>query len=117
MADNGISTGFMSGCGAFAPPCYLPSNNVTRQAMSAFIARLVLGAAGANALPACSVAPFSDVPTGHQFCKEIKWMKDTSVSTGFASGCGAFMPPCYLPANNVTRQAMSAFLFRANGLL
>jgi hypothetical protein len=103
MKDTGISTGFPDGN-------YHPADVVTRQAMSAFMARLALGASGAAALPACAVAPFPDVPTGHTFCKEIKWMKDTGVSTGFADGS-------YHPGDVVSRQAMSAFMFRVNSLL
>jgi hypothetical protein len=93
MQAAGISAGFEDGT-------YRPFAAVTRQAMSAFLARL----AGAT-LPACTSAPFSDVPTGHPFCEEIRWMKDTGISTGFGDGT-------YRPGANVTRQAMSAFLYR-----
>jgi FG-GAP repeat/S-layer homology domain len=112
MKDAAVSIGFNSGCGTFTPPCYLPGANVTRQAMSAFMSRVAGGSP-----PACVSPPFSDVPTSHTFCTEIRWMKDNGISTGFASGCGAFSPPCYLPGANVTRQAMSAFIFRLNDLL
>jgi S-layer homology domain len=108
MKDNGISTG--QACPSGPGTCYLPASNVTRQAMSAFMARLALGAAGAAALPACASAPFSDVDTSHPFCKEIRWMKETGVSRGFSDGT-------YRPADAVTRQAMSAFLFRVNSQL
>jgi uncharacterized delta-60 repeat protein len=93
MKDTGISTGFGDGT-------YKPTANVTRQAMSAFMARL----AGAT-LPTCTVAPFSDVSTTSTFCPAIKWMKDMGISTGFGDGT-------YRPGANVTRQAMSAFMFR-----
>jgi hypothetical protein len=96
MRDANISTGFNDGT-------YRPSTNVTRQAMSAFMARL----AGA-ALAACDTAPFPDVPTSHPFCKEIKWMKESGISTGFGDGT-------YRPGANVTRQAMSAFVARLAG--
>ena len=98
MKDAGISTGFPDGT-------YRPADNVTRQAMSAFMARL----AGATT-PECASAPFSDVPADHQFCEEIKWMKDNLISTGFSDGT-------YRPTAVVTRQAMSAFMFRLNSLL
>jgi subtilisin-like proprotein convertase family protein len=93
VKDEGVASGFGDGT-------YKPSTAVTRQAMSAFMARL----AGAM-LPACSSPPFSDVPTNHPFCKEIKWMKDEGISTGFQDGT-------YQPGAAVTRQAMSAFLAR-----
>ena len=100
MKTENISTGFNDGT-------YRPSISVTRQAMSAFLARFALGAAGADALPACTAAPFNDVPTSHPFCKEIKWMADTEISTGFNDGT-------YRPSNSVTRQAMSAFMYRVS---
>ena len=96
MKDAAIATGFPDGA-------YQPSAPVTRMAMSAFMARL----AGA-ALTTCVVQPFTDVPTGHPFCAEIKWMKDTGISTGFSGGA-------YQPSAPVTRMAMSAFMARLAG--
>ena len=98
MKDNNISTGFPDGS-------YGPNLNVSRAAMSAFMSRL----AGATPV-ACTVPPFPDVPISHPFCKEIKWMKDTGISTGFPDGS-------YGPGLNVTRRAMSAFIYRLNNLL
>jgi hypothetical protein len=98
MKAEGISTGFGDGT-------YGPSLPVTRQAMSAFLARL----ADATLTP-CLLPPFTDVPISHPFCQEIKWMKDNGISTGFGDGT-------YRPAVNVTRQAMSAFMFRVSDLL
>jgi hypothetical protein len=98
MKEEGISTGFGDGT-------YRPLVSVTRQAMSAFMARL----AGA-ALPPCTSPPFSDVPVSHPFCEEIQWMRDSGVSTGFADGT-------YRPGTDVTRQAMSAFMSRVAALL
>jgi hypothetical protein len=98
MKTTGISTGFSDGT-------YRPAGLVTRQAMSAFMARL----ADAELAP-CTSAPFTDVSLGHQFCKEIAWMKSSGVSTGFNDGT-------YRPAAVVTRQAMSAFMHRVAGLL
>jgi hypothetical protein len=98
MKEGGISTGFPDGT-------YRPSLAVTRQAMSAFLARVADAA-----LPACTSPPFSDVPTGNPFCREIKWMKESGVSTGFGDGT-------YRPSLAVTRQAMSAFLYRVRVLV
>ncbi|MEO6350083.1 MAG: S-layer homology domain-containing protein [Candidatus Limnocylindrales bacterium] len=98
MKDNGISNGFPDGT-------YRPLAVVTRQAMSAFLARLV----GAT-LTACTTPPFSDVLTTHPFCAEIKWMKDSGISNGFPDGT-------YRPGIDVTRQAMSAFLYRVSSQL
>jgi hypothetical protein len=98
MKSSGVSTGFTDGT-------YRPSAVVTRQAMSAFMARL----AGASLAP-CTSAPFADVPIDHPFCREIAWMKATGVSTGFSDNT-------YRPSANVTRQAMSAFMRRVSALL
>ncbi|MGZ5396679.1 MAG: reprolysin-like metallopeptidase [Mycobacterium sp.] len=98
MKDAGISTGYDDGT-------YRPSADVTRMAMSAFMARL----AGAS-LTACTSAPFSDVAIDHPFCSEISWMKDAGISTGFADGT-------YRPSVDVTRMAMSAFMYRVHWLL
>jgi hypothetical protein len=103
MKDNGISTGFPGNL-------YKPADPVARQAMSAFMARLALGAAGAAALPACTTPPFTDIPISNTFCEEIKWMKDTGISAGLGDGT-------YGPALNVKRQSMSAFMFRVNSQL
>jgi hypothetical protein len=99
MRDEGISTGFGDGT-------YRPSVAVTRQAMSAFMARL----AGATLPATCAASPFSDVPTSHPFCREITWMRENGISLGFADGT-------YRPSADVTRQAMSAFMFRLHALL
>ncbi|MEO6350362.1 MAG: S-layer homology domain-containing protein, partial [Candidatus Limnocylindrales bacterium] len=98
MRDNAISTGFGDGT-------YRPAIAVTRQAMSAFMARLV----GATP-PACAVPPFTDVPLSNTFCKEIQWMRDNGISTGFGDGT-------YRPSIAVTRQAMSAFMYRVSFLV
>jgi hypothetical protein len=98
MAESGVATGF--GNGTFRPAVV-----VTRQAMAAFMARLT-----GRALRPCVTAPFLDVPVSHPFCREIKWMKDKSISDGFGDGT-------YRPSNPVTRQAMSAFMNRVYPLL
>ena len=98
MKDNAISIGFDDGT-------YRPSVDVTRQAMSAFMARL------AGATPSeCTEPPFIDVAVDHPFCEEITWMQDTGVSTGFDDDT-------YRPSIDVTRQAMSAFMERVSALL
>ena len=100
MKEEEISVGFDDGT-------YRPAINVTRQAMSAFMARLAQATLGNCRF---STAPFSDVPTDHPFCEEIQWMKDNGISTGFNDGT-------YRPSIDVTRQAMSAFIYRLNNLL
>jgi hypothetical protein len=50
------------------------------------------------------------VAVGHPFCKEINWLKANGIATGFEDGT-------FRPGDNVTRQAMAAFLFRTWMLL
>jgi subtilisin-like proprotein convertase family protein len=99
MNETAISTGFGDGT-------YRPGTAVTRQAMAAFMARLARAT-----LPICKSAPFVDVPMSHPFCREIQWMKTSGISTGFNDGTE------YRPSTAVTRQAMSAFMFRVSSML
>jgi hypothetical protein len=95
MNEAGITTGFFPG------PIYKPTQNVTRQSMSAFMYRL----AGSPAFADPVTATFSDVATTSQFFTEIEWMSDEGITTGFPGGL-------YKPSQNVTRASMSAFMFR-----
>ncbi len=88
-----------------------PTGVTTRQTMSAFLYRV----AGSPAVPTASQkcgtgkpGPFTDVKGDHPFCKEIEWMRATGQSTGYNDGT-------YKPTEKVTRQTMSAFLYRTAG--
>jgi hypothetical protein len=98
MAAEGISTGFQPG------PQYRPSAKVTRQAMSAFLYRL----AGEPAFTPPGTPTFTDVPASSTFFAEIEWMNAEGITTGFPGGL-------YKPDAGVTRQAMSAFMYRLAG--
>jgi hypothetical protein len=54
-------------------------------------------------------AVFIDVPKSHKFYKEIAWMAEKKISTGVKTPQGL----AYQPKASTTREAMSAFLFRA----
>ncbi|RIJ78255.1 hypothetical protein D1871_03450 [Nakamurella silvestris] len=54
-----------------------------------------------------AVATFKDTPNTHDFFTEIEWMGTSGISTGFTDGT-------YQPGRAVERQAMAAFLYRAN---
>ena len=96
LDEQGITTGYADGT-------FRPSAPVSRQAMAAFVHRLV---EGPDAPAACTTAPFTDVPQGHPFCGAIAWMKATEIATGDVGGT-------YRPTAAVSRQAMAAFLHRA----
>lgn len=81
------------------------SSPITAQA-SAGAARL----AAANVVPPalrtpCTTAPFPDVPTGHQFCREVSWLVEMELANGYTDGT-------FRPGAPVSRQAMAGFLFR-----
>jgi len=100
MSEAAITTGFPGGL-------YKPSGNVTRQSMSAFMFRL----AGSPPFVDPVSPSFSDVSAGNPFFTEIEWMNEEGITTGFPGGL-------FKPAANVTRQSMSAFMFRlADGLV
>jgi streptogramin lyase len=97
MDAEGISTGY-------SDRTYRPGDAVTRAAMSAFMYRL----AGEPPFVPPLVATFGDVPTGSTFFTEIEWMADEGITTGFPGGV-------YRPTQVVTRQSMSAFMYRLAG--
>jgi hypothetical protein len=100
MAAEGISTGTP----ASPKPLYKPSAPVSRSAMSAFLYRFQ----GSPAFTPPTEATFADVSTTNPFFLEIEWMAAEGISTGTPGS----PKPTFKPAAPVTRQAMSAFLFR-----
>ncbi|WP_298454761.1 S-layer homology domain-containing protein [uncultured Cellulomonas sp.] len=96
LVEQRITTGYDDGT-------YRPTWPVTRQAMAAFLYRLLTGEQEA---PACAVAAAADVPADAAFCGEIAWLMDEGISTGYDDGT-------FRPATPVSRQAMAAFLHRA----
>jgi hypothetical protein len=96
LERDGIVGGYQDGT-------YKPSNAVSRQAMSAFMYRL----AGEPPFEPSSQT-FSDVSPSHPFYDEIEWMAEEGISTGYQDGR-------FRPSEPVTRQAMSAFMYRLAG--
>jgi len=116
MAETGISTGYP------LPPStgpddpyspylprqeYRPFGSVTRDAMAAFLYRF----AGSPSFTPDAKSPFADVPTNHPFYKEISWLAETGVSSGWTTTNGRE----YRPSSPITRDAMAAFLKRLLG--
>ena len=96
MVAEGITSGY-------ADDTFKPGATVSRQAMAAFLYR----AFGPDeAAPACTTAPFTDIPTGHPFCGEITWLVEQEIASGYSDGT-------FLPNASVSRQAMAAYLYRA----
>lgn len=106
LKHAGLTTGW--GDGSFHP-----SEPISREAMAAFLYRYSgqycrSAAAAGYAAPAAS--PFRDVPAGSQFYKEVSWTRHADVSTGWSDGT-------YRPGEAITREAMAAFIKRADKLL
>ena len=72
--------------------------------MAAFFYRL----AGSPAYTAPSESRFKDVPTDHPFYKEISWLAEQNITTGWSDGT-------FRPSEPVNRDAMAAFFYRMAG--
>jgi hypothetical protein len=105
MAAAGISTGWTEADGS---KTFRPLSPVNRDAMAAFMYRL----AGKPAFTPPATSPFADVPTSSQFYKEITWLADKGVSTGWTEADGS---KTYRPLQAVNRDAMAAFMYRLAG--
>jgi uncharacterized repeat protein (TIGR01451 family) len=83
---------------------FRPAADVSRQAMAAFMYRL----AGEPEFDPPADPSFPDVPESSTFFSEIEWLVDVGITTGFPGGT-------FRPAAPVSRQAMSAFMYRLAG--
>ena len=99
MKSSGISKGTTKAGKSY----YEPKANVTREAMAAFIYRMEK----AN-YKAPGKSPFVDVKPGAPFYREITWMYKAGISTGTMKNGKRY----YEPKAGVTREAMSAFMYR-----
>ncbi|WP_084039222.1 S-layer homology domain-containing protein [Demequina sp. NBRC 110053] len=101
LANEGVSTGWV----VDGEREYRPLRSITRDAMAAFLYRLA-GSPDVN-LPAQS--PFVDVtPASSDFYKEIVWLSQQEISTGWDTPRGK----AFKPLSPITRDAMAAFLYR-----
>ncbi|MCD5343514.1 S-layer homology domain-containing protein [Arthrobacter sp. AK04] len=106
LAEQKISTGWDEGNGVRT---YRPLQAINRDAMAAFLYRM----AGSPEYAAPAVSPFADVSTGQQFYKEMAWLAEQKISTGWDEGNGV---RSYRPLQAINRDAMAAFLYRLMGL-
>ncbi|QRZ61459.1 S8 family serine peptidase [Rothia sp. ZJ932] len=97
LATRGITNGWADGT-------FRPDAPVERAAMAAFFYRL----AGSPQFTVSTNSPFTDVPTTHPFYKEISWMAEQGITTGWADGT-------FRPDAPVERAAMAAFFYRLAG--
>lgn len=103
LREQRITNGYVDG----GVRNFHPLENVSREAMAAFLYR----AAGSPEFDVPEVSPFLDVPTTHTFYKEIAWLADQGIARGYQVDGGWE----FHPLEDVSRQAMAAFLYRAAG--
>ena len=98
LAGTKITTGWPDGT-------FRPLDTVRRDAMAAFLYR----SAGSPAYTPPKTSVFTDVSTGNQFYKEISWLADQGISTGWSQPNGT---RTFAPGQAVARDAMAAFMHR-----
>lgn len=94
LASSGVTTGYADGT-------FRPKDNISREAMAAFMYRL----AGSPKVTLPRSSPFVDVPRTAQFYDEIVWLAQQGISTGWSDGT-------FRPKDNISREAMAAFMYR-----
>lgn len=104
LARSGISTGWVQPGGA---KVYRPLAPVNRDAMAAFLYRL----AGEPAYTPPRTSPFVDVTPTTQFYKEICWLAEEGISTGWTVGGRKE----FRPVTPIARDAMAVFMYRFAG--
>ncbi|MEG9227733.1 S-layer homology domain-containing protein [Aeromicrobium sp. Sec7.5] len=72
---------------------------------------MLVAAPSASAYEAPAVSPFTDVATTQTFYREITWLADQGISTGYVTPNGKRFDP----SAPVLREQMAAFLYRAAG--
>jgi hypothetical protein len=93
-----VNRGVTGGCGNGR---YCPITAASRAEMAVFL--LITKEGSGYAPPACTTAPFADVPASSPYCR---WIREL-VNRGITSGCGNGN---YCPDAPVTRGSMAVFL-------
>ncbi len=96
LVERGITQGT-------APGRFSPTAPVTRQQMAVFLYKAAHGGAKP---PACTAAPFQDVPRASPYCGSIAWLKSSGITTGAAR---------FRPTSSVTRGSMAVFVHKLAG--
>ena len=90
--ERGITSGWPDGT-------FRPTASVERGAVAAFLYR------ASKATSTSTSNPFPDVPRDHQFAKEITWLANAGITTGWPDGT-------FRPLAPIARDAMAAFMIR-----
>ena len=102
LADQKISEGWTEWDGS---KTYRPLTPINRDAMAAFLYRLV----NKPDYTAPATPPFKDLSSNQLFYKEMVWMSVTGISTGWKIADDNYW---YQPTQPINRDAMAAFLYR-----
>lgn len=103
MFSNGFSTGTLNPDGS---RLYKPRDEVTREAMAAFMYRL----AGKPYVTEPATSPFTDVSANSPFYSAILWMDSRKITTGWTMKDGTRQ---FRPKLSISREATAAFFHRA----
>ncbi|WP_201774078.1 family 16 glycoside hydrolase [Demequina oxidasica] len=103
LSAEGISTGWSTPKGKE----FRPFGTIDRNAMAAFLYRQ----AGSPAVELPARSPFADITPQTKFYKEMVWLNQEDISTGWSTPKGKEFRP-YEP---ITREAIAAFLYRSTG--
>ncbi|QIK63027.1 family 43 glycosylhydrolase [Leucobacter viscericola] len=103
MHAMGLSTGSRNPNGGKA--LYKPGDAISREAMAAFLYRL---SRTKNYTPK-GKEPLLDVNRQSKFYREIRWMYDNKITTGYSQGNGTYV---FDEKGNTNRDAFAAFLQR-----
>lgn len=96
-SDHRLMTGY-------ADRTFRPHSSVNRASIATYLYRM----AGSPQVQLPQASPFRDVPANHPAYKEIVWMHQQGITTGWADGT-------FRPQDPVSREAMAAFFYRFNG--
>ena len=97
LKQQGITTGWSDGT-------FRPHDAISREALAAFFYRFKGSPAYAP-----GAQQFADVNPSTMFYKEISWMADQGITTGWPDST-------FRPGEATSREAMAAFLYRASKL-
>ncbi|WP_084038056.1 ThuA domain-containing protein [Demequina sp. NBRC 110053] len=105
LASRGITRGWEIAPDVFE---FRPENEITRDAMAAFLYRY----AGEPEVDTSGGSPFVDVtPSNTEFYEEILWLAEQGITLGWDTPRGQE----FRPESEITRDAMAAFLYRYAG--
>lgn len=102
LSSKKISLGWKEADGTLT---FRPAATVNRDQMAAFIYRH----AGPPDYVPEATSPFADIPTTHNFYKEISWLAKNGITKGWTEAGGT---QTFRPAASILRDQMAAFMYR-----